>query len=466
MTMSTWMCALNGLDLQQDFCSLQVAANSHTERATACVQHMADLAGKLASGALHGAPPATLPCLCTNAQLSKFLQKSLSVVDHACSSHSLGDCAAMYTAKLIGAYQLSRNRTCRIKFILCMAALSNALALHDECASPCQIFGSTAPKRHLRCDERDADTGDENSDPSHTKLADKSKVQPVMEPLIRAACTARGKLQYCSAPGHVLAGAIAGLQSRSDTSGQASLAVHHIAADLASMLASGGLPYSIAGSYHALRSCWSQTIAGQASRQTAAHAIKACLKPLARDAHWSVRHAFVSQATILTSCGHDSDVASSAWLLSADVYVCACHANNVHCSSQPAPACAHLIQWHIKVSSWGKNSAGTTNCPRGTDNCAAQRVERNALRWTQRVEAVSHLPCASCPQRSAASTVPPHPPCARRIQSDHVSLVSAGAAGQHRSKQTSGQSRPRQADNPSSQEPQGPMDASACRCTC
>ena len=113
----------------------------------------------------------------------------------------------------------------------------------------------------------------------------------ILQPLVKAACSARGKRPCQDAPGTVLASAIRALSEGQDRSERD---VHEVADalidQLASMLAHGTLSVDVAGSFQALRAAWEQQRSSTvASGKTTRNSLQAVCKALASKAHWAVR---------------------------------------------------------------------------------------------------------------------------------------------------------------------------------
>ena len=117
-------------------------------------------------------------------------------------------------------------------------------------------------------------------------------VQDLLDPLIKAACSARGKRNCQDAPGTVLAAAVQALSEAQDcgTSDDARAACAGITAQLASLLAQGTLSCDVAGSFQALQAAWKhQHWSCMPSAKAARNSLQAIVKTLAARRHWTVR---------------------------------------------------------------------------------------------------------------------------------------------------------------------------------
>lgn len=127
----------------------------------------------------------------------------------------------------------------------------------------------------------------------------------MLQPLLKAACGARGKRSCQDAPGLVLAAAVRalnGVRVDGDDNGARDVCAA-ITAQLASMLAQGTLSADVAGSFQALQAAWEQQPwSAMSSGKAARNSLQAVVKALTAHSHWSVR-LFAVDAR-LPSCTH------------------------------------------------------------------------------------------------------------------------------------------------------------------
>jgi len=112
----------------------------------------------------------------------------------------------------------------------------------------------------------------------------------VLQPLLKAACSARGKRSCQDAPGVVLAAAVRALRPAGHDSADAQAACVSVTAQMATMLAQGTLSIDVAGSFQALQAGWEQqSWCGMSSAKVARNSLHAIAKALSGKCHWTVR---------------------------------------------------------------------------------------------------------------------------------------------------------------------------------
>lgn len=127
--------------------------------------------------------------------------------------------------------------------------------------------------------------GDENTPPPRPAVP--KTVLQVLQPLIQACCSARGKRPHCNAAGELLACAIESLSSAGDASPDANLAVLQ---QVANLMVQGTMPCDNVGSFRALRAGWSQLHKGVAADMRMANStIIVVMRALNANRHWTVR---------------------------------------------------------------------------------------------------------------------------------------------------------------------------------
>lgn len=130
-----------------------------------------------------------------------------------------------------------------------------------------------------------ASAGDENTPTPRPPVA--KTVLQVVQPLIQACCSARGKRPHCNAAGELLACAIESLPSAGDASPDTNLAILQ---QISNLMVQGAMPCDNVGSFRALRAGWSQLHKGVAADMRMANSsIVVVMRALNANRHWTVR---------------------------------------------------------------------------------------------------------------------------------------------------------------------------------
>eukprot|EP00892_Ulva_mutabilis_P010654 jgi/Ulvmu1/7961/UM004_0194.1 len=151
-------------------------------------------------------------------------------------------------------------------------------------------------------------TRDENT-PSQRKDAPGSLLQ-VLQPLIQACCSARGKRPHCDAAGELLATAIQSLPAAGHASSDARLAVLQ---QVASLLVQGTMPCDNVGSFRALRAGWAHLGTGVAADARVANSsVLVVLRALNSKKHWTVTAEAITALTALMLTVTEDNIDSSS----------------------------------------------------------------------------------------------------------------------------------------------------------
>jgi hypothetical protein len=166
-------------------------------------------------------------------------------------------------------------------------------------------------RKHLSCCQRpscDAEP-DENAhhqlghrnDATGTHAAIRQQLHSVIKPLVKSACSARGKRHYQDAPGVILANAISSLPVHNTPFRTPSVDVLlSTAHDVAALLMHGTLSTDVAGSYKVLQAAWERLhLNPDVSTRTTRMSLLVVLKALNRNTHWTVRHPWPLHSTRL-----------------------------------------------------------------------------------------------------------------------------------------------------------------------
>lgn len=108
----------------------------------------------------------------------------------------------------------------------------------------------------------------------------------MVQPLIQACCSARGKRPHCDVAGELLAGAIESLAAAGQPSSDAKV---EILQQVASLMVQGGMPCDNVGSFRALRAGWARLGKGvTADARVANSSVLVVLRALNAKKHWTV----------------------------------------------------------------------------------------------------------------------------------------------------------------------------------
>jgi hypothetical protein len=113
-----------------------------------------------------------------------------------------------------------------------------------------------------------------------------AQLSGILQPLLKAACSARGRRPHCDAAGLLLASAIEAVPLLLSVLREP---LHTLAKQLCSLLLQGGMPNDNVGSFRALQACWSklQCFGVHDARLTNMTAL-IILRTLRANRHWTV----------------------------------------------------------------------------------------------------------------------------------------------------------------------------------